>query len=101
MVRTREYIIYMAPMSVSYTFRDFECAMKHGWKMADYVPVWRGTISSETVNDALERLFVIFNTDERPPRYRGRSLSMSDVVVLDGIPYYCDNIGWSECPIDC
>lgn len=98
MKKEREFIIYMAPLSVDYTFRDFEFAMTHDWKMIDYVPVWRGIIESETVNEALERLFVVFNTDERPSQYCGRSLSVSDVVLLDGKPYYCDDVGWSECP---
>ena len=94
---TREYIIYMAPVSIDYTFMPFDFAMKHNWSMADYVPVWRGTITSETVNGALEELFRIFNVD-RPAEYCGRSLSVSDVVLLDKKPYYCDSFGWSECP---
>jgi len=93
----REYVIYMTPVSTPYCFRSFDCAMSHGWTMRDYVPVWRGTVESETVNGALEELFRIFNVD-RPSEYCGRSLSISDIVVLDGKPYYCDSFGWSECP---
>ena len=93
----REYIIYQAPTSIKYTFRDFECAMKNNWSIHDYVPVWRGVVESETVNGALEELFVIFNSN-RPEQYCGRSLSVSDVVQLDDKNYYCDSFGWSECP---
>lgn len=93
----REYIIYQAPTSIPYTFRDFDCAMNNNWSLNDYVPVWRGTIETDTVNSALEELFTMFNIN-RPQYYYGRSLSVSDVVLLDKKPYYCDSIGWSECP---
>lgn len=41
----------------------------------------------------LDKIFEIFNTNH-PDDYRGRSLSVSDVVVLDDVKYYCDNYGW-------
>lgn len=48
---------------------------------------------------ALEKIFYMFNMDF-PSGYRGRSLSVSDVVVLkeEGIyttkAFYCTSIGW-------
>ena len=93
----RQYIIYQAPLSTEYTFRDFECAMKNNWSLNDYVAVWRGEIESETINGALEELFYIFN-ENRPEHYYCRSMSTSDVVLLDGKLYYCDSFGWQECP---
>ena len=92
----RQFIIYQAPLSIPYTFRDFECAMKHNWSMSDYVPVWVDEIESETIKDALEKLFYKFNMD-RPEMYRIRSLSVSDVVRIEGKNYYCDSFGWREC----
>ena len=92
----REYVVFHAPISVSYTFRSFEYALEHNWTLCDYVPVWRGEIESETVHEALEKLFVIFNIN-RPKEFCGRSMSVSDVVMLDGKCYYCDSWGWSEC----
>ena len=92
-----EYVIYMCPASIDYCFMGFDFAMKHNFSMTDYVSVWRGTVESKTVNGALEELFRIFNID-RPEQYYGRSLSVSDVVLLDGKYYYCDSFGWSECP---
>ena len=29
-----------------------------------------------------------------PKDFRGHSLSVSDVVRLDGTDYYCDSLGW-------
>ena len=47
--------------------------------------------------EILERIFQVFNND-LPKDYRGRSVSMSDVIELYGenkrIYYYCDRIGF-------
>jgi hypothetical protein len=93
----REFYIYQCPMSVEYCFRGFKFAMKHGFTRKDYVHVYYGHIESETVNEALEKLFIKFNV-ERPADYYARSLSVSDLVCLDDKFYYCDSFGWSECP---
>ena len=91
-----EYVLYQAPINCPYVFRDFKFAMENNWDKGDYVPVWKGEIEAETVNSALEELFIIFNT-ERPEYYFGRSLSVSDIVRLNGKYYYCDSFGW-KCP---
>ena len=77
-----------------------------GWKYAkdkfnleDYEVVYEGNIepkdpSSEYTNiNVLENLFYVFNM-QRPDDFKGHSLSVSDVVELDGVNYYCDSAGW-------
>ena len=49
----------------------------------DFTPVYAGTIKAEDEEDALNRLFCIFNRDY-PQDYRGRSLSVGDRILLDG-----------------
>ena len=61
-----------------------------------YEKVYEGDI--ETGEDAistLETLFVKFQ-GRKPEGYTGCSLSVSDVIVLDGKAYYCDNYGFEE-----
>jgi hypothetical protein len=42
----------------------------------------------------LEKLFTQFNVNH-PENYKVRSLSVSDIVILDNSKvYYCDSIGW-------
>ena len=41
----------------------------------------------------LESIFEKFNL-QQPSDFHGHSLSVSDVVVLDGANYYCDSYGW-------
>ena len=43
----------------------------------------------------LECLFGEFNTDH-PADYTGRSLSVSDVVTINGVAYFCDSFGWKK-----
>lgn len=65
-----------------------------GFDITDYEIVYEGEISS---NDSsivtLEKIFEMFNVGQING-FRGHSLSVSDVVVLDGTIWYCDSIGW-------
>lgn len=67
-----------------------------GFSMWEYKLVWEDGIEvDENVSseEILDDLFFIFNQNH-PKNYYGRSMSTSDVVVLDGIKYYCDSFGW-------
>ena len=75
-----------------------------GFNIHQYKKVYEGEIESDPIqgNDilgALESLFKTFNIDH-PDDYRGRSLSVSDVVVLDDVKYYCDSYGWVNIETD-
>ena len=67
-----------------------------------YDTVFRGRISADGQRDACEKIFKIFNSDDRPEGYHGRSMSVSDVVDLrpddEGPPilstWSCDSIGF-------
>ena len=61
-----------------------------------YETIYTGEVDAET----LEEVFCIFNV-EFPKDYRGRSLSVSDVVEVIDSPkesrfYYCDTVGFKE-----
>ena len=45
--------------------------------------------------DALEHIYRVFNLDH-PLGYKGRSISVSDIVEMDGKYYFCSNFGWKE-----
>lgn len=49
--------------------------------------------------DTLEGVFMNFNIN-LPPNFRGRSMSVSDVVVVNNKAYICQNIGFEEIPFD-
>lgn len=90
-------------------FLGYGLMLKSGYDIYpdDYELVYSGNISNQLMpeienrTDAqiLDRLFYIFNL-EHPVNYRGRSMSVSDIVVLNrkGIKkaYYVDNIGFRD-----
>lgn len=44
--------------------------------------------------DILEEIYHKFNMGQKPESYKGHSLSVSDIVVLDGVNYYVDSFGF-------
>lgn len=50
----------------------------------------------EDKQEVLEAIYCRFNSSELIPKnFRGHSLSVSDVVVLNGEPFYCNHTGFS------
>ncbi len=60
-----------------------------------YECVWKGSV---TAND-LEDIYRIFNV-AHPQDYKAPSLSVSDVVKVDGKFYFCDSIGFRKIDFD-
>ena len=62
-----------------------------------YKKTYEGDIktSSTDVMDILEELFTELNINH-PADYKGHSLSVSDIIVIDEHYYYCDVYGWKE-----
>lgn len=79
-----------------YTFMDMDFAMKHGFNVNDYKEVYSYEDGgSLTIEDALNNAFYIFNM-KCPASFKSHSLSVSDIVEVDGVKYYCDDFGWKE-----
>lgn len=71
-----------------------------GIKLSDYKKVYNcnhATTESETMA-ILDEIFTRFNV-EQPKNYKGRSISVSDIIVLDGVMYYVDRIGFQKIDI--
>lgn len=59
-----------------------------------YKKVYDGDVEEcESMNKTLEKIFEIFNIN-RPSDFKGHSLSISDVIEIDGVAYYCDDYGF-------
>ena len=74
----------------AYGFMDYEWATEHGFDFNHYEKVYEGDNLEN-----LEDIFFHFNM-RRPTDFRGHSLSVSDIVVLNGEKFYCDRIGWKK-----
>lgn len=67
-------------------------------EMGMYDLKYTGTVEKQegvTVYGVLEHIYHKFNV-ERPKDFNGHSLSVSDVVGLDGEYYFCDSIGFKK-----
>lgn len=73
-----------------YTFMSWRFAGKF-FDINDYELVY----SYEDENPDLEEIFFKFNM-ERPEDFTGHSLSVSDVVEVNGKKYYVDSFGFKE-----
>lgn len=62
----------------------------------DYFKVYEGEIDAVGTIEALDNIFDMFNTDH-PKDFKGHSLSVSDIVVLEGGlgTWYCDGFTWN------
>ena len=62
--------------------------------ISQYKKVYEGEVQEEkNILRTLESIFEKFNL-RHPSDFNGHSLSVSDVVVLDGVSYYCDSYDW-------
>ena len=74
--------------------------MHYNWckdqiNLDDYEVVYEGELECSEISEALEELFEIFNI-RHPEDFKGRSMSVSDIVEVDGDNYYCDAAGWKK-----
>jgi len=81
--------------NANYLFMDYNFALENDFNLGDYDVVYEGEIEGTDVDKILDQLFVTFNVNH-PEDFRGHSLSVSDIVELDGVNYYCDDIGWEK-----
>lgn len=83
-------------------FSDYAFASLYRLTESRYDKVYEAPAGPDT--DSLDKLYVKFNIDH-PADFTGRSLSMSDVVVLNDngqrTAWYCDSFGFREMPGFC
>ncbi len=95
-MKKRHVVIYQIKDvgSVDYAYRDFD---KNKFRFSDYQQVYEMDVDDDFYADILEQLFSLFNQyDKRPKDFEGHSMSVSDIVVIDGKGYYCDAFAWSN-----
>lgn len=101
--RTQTFEIYQikgGDETRDYRFESYAMLQKHGLKpdFKNYDKVYTGDVSilpanSGTIGAKLEAIFEKFNIDH-PVDFKGHSLSVSDVVVMDDKAYYVDSFGF-------
>lgn len=106
-IRTKKGGVAIFQMDVEQApcFREYAFCEKAGVKVEPsiYKPVFTGQRPMLfRAESYLEHLFALFNADDKPVGYKGRSMSVSDVVVInDGTAvkaYYVQGAGFKEVP---
>ena len=82
-------------------FTSYELLQDMGVKLSldMYENIYEGQIEAEegeTIYETLEHIFMVLNIGRKPEGYKGHSLSVSDVVMMDGVYYYVDGMGFQE-----
>lgn len=82
---------------VPYRFSDYDRALNNGFNFdKDYTLVWDTELNSDSysdIHDFLEDIFVQLNMTH-PDGFTGHSLSVSDIVEVDGVRWYVNGIGF-------
>lgn len=92
--RDREAVSKNRKMFMSWDILTECCG---GFDIQDYKEVYSSELQT-TIKDkelVLDKIFEQFNL-RHPEDFKGHSLSVSDVVILDNEIYFCDSIGWKK-----
>lgn len=86
--------IYQLPVEHNAKFMNLEFVKKHNImpKLGDYKVVYEAEVEDNATLDDIYRAFNIVH----PRDFKGHSLSMSDIVYLDGKYFYCDSFSWKD-----
>jgi len=105
MIRMRLYQINMDRDEKGLAFMNYEFVKKHTRTDRIDRRIYDCVFEGEVDCKSLESVFALFNF-RHPEGYRGRSLSLSDVVevmesdcVANGL-YFCDTVGFKEVMFD-
>lgn len=101
MATTHKVSIYQIEetKSVNKLFQSYASIVSEfgGVKLSDYKKVYNcNHATMETSTTAvLDEIYARFN-GEHPKNFKGHSLSVSDIIVLDGNMYYVDKFGFKK-----
>ena len=83
-------------------YQRFDNLPEEGIDARIYDMTWAGYINPRynDINDALEEIFRIFNTADRPDDYHGRNVAVSDIIevrsAFESDYYYVDRDGFKK-----
>ena len=95
-----EYKIYQLknnPENHAIRFEGYTLAEKHGEpaKPENYDLVYSGSLDDFEDSNKLEAIYTKFNID-RPEDFKGHSLSVSDIIVMNDEAHYVDSFGFVD-----
>jgi len=102
----KHFEIYQVDMSqptgARIMFRSYETIQEEGTPLTldAYKKVYEGDFEEKKDGNlpVTEQLYVMFNI-ARPKDFKGHSLSVSDIIIIDGQQYFCDEYGFKTISI--
>lgn len=96
----KKFKVYQLPVEHKAKFMSLDFVKENSImpKLEDYKLVWESEVEEmegESGVMLLDHIYTEFQ-GTKPADFKGHSLSMSDVVEVDGKYYYCDSFGWEE-----
>lgn len=99
-MKTFKIKIYQTKQSCKYSFMNYDFAKSHDFKIEDYELVAEFNREDYiTVDQILERIFDYGNRGIIQMLCNNeymRSISVSDIIEIDGVKYYVDSFGFKE-----
>lgn len=103
----RHFEIYQVDMSqptgARIMFHSLKNIQKEGTSLTldAYRKVYEGDFEEKTDSNlpVTEQLYVMFNVS-RPEDFKGHSLSVSDIIIIDDQQYFCDDFGFKAISLD-
>lgn len=97
----KHFVIFQAdsstPEGAKILFRSYNDIQEEGTTLTlnAYKKVYEGDFEEQTDSElpVTEQLYMMFNVS-RPRDFKGHSLSVSDIIVIDGQQYFCDDLGF-------
>lgn len=94
-----KYRLYQMDTNAPLKFRDWDKETNTiSLTEYQYKYVWHGVIECKSIVDALGKLWEMFNINH-PLKYKGHSMSVSDLLVIEDVGYYVIGVGFKEMKI--
>lgn len=86
--------VYQLKLESGYTFMNYEYA-KDIMEMEDYELVAEFNLNQQT-DSPLDLIYMMGNDGTLAMNFEMRSISVSDIIELDGIKYFVDSFGFKQ-----
>ena len=91
----KKFKVYQASTETPYVFFDFDVAFKR-FSFEDYTLVCEGESDFDDIDYVLNDVFESGNIGELRKNNRMRSISVSDIIEVDGKYFYVEGFGFKD-----
>ena len=93
------YQLKKIPDNHDFLFSSLELLTKYNMKVElnRYEKIYEGsTENTKDIINILDNIYRWSNTTIHPNDYKGHSISVSDIIMINNEYWYCDSFGWEK-----